>query len=115
AHVPQLSICGVHPDGLLHWLRKWVYPLEAEFQGGWSVELTRRFFQEMLANGTTAAALYTSAWPESVDACIGPPLMDIGAYRRARVLEEAEELARRWHSPTQRFAVTPRFALSCTQ
>jgi guanine deaminase len=127
AHVPQLSLCGIHPEGLLPWLRKWVYPVEAEFQGGRAVELTRRFFQEMLENGTTAAALYTSAWPESVDACfeaardagvhawIGPPLMDIAAYRRSRVLEEAEELARKWHSKKQRFAVTPRFALSCTQ
>ncbi|HXX95261.1 MAG TPA: amidohydrolase family protein, partial [Planctomycetota bacterium] len=127
AHVPQLSLCGVHPDGLLPWLRKWVYPIEAEFQGGRAVELSRRFIQEMLANGTTSAGLLTSAWPESVDACfeavrdaglhawIGPPLMDIGAYRRARVLEEAEGLARRWHSARQRFAVTPRFALSCTQ
>jgi guanine deaminase len=127
AHIPQLPMCGVHPEGLLPWLRKWVYPLEAEFQGGRAVELTRRFFQEMLANGTTAAALYTSAWPESVDAAfeaardlqvhawIGPPLMDIGAYRRGRVLAEAEDLARRWHSPRQRFAVTPRYALSCSQ
>src|SRR5204863_7468103 len=127
AHVPQLSLCGIHPEGLLPWLRKWVMPVEAEFQSGRAVELTRRYFQEMLENGTTAAALYTSAWPESVDACfeaardagihawIGPPLMDIGAYRRARVLEEAELLAKRWHSPRQRFAVTPRFALSCTQ
>ncbi|HZE95793.1 MAG TPA: amidohydrolase family protein [Planctomycetota bacterium] len=126
-HVPQLSVCGVHPEGLLPWLRKWVYPIEAEFQGGRAIELTRRFFQEMVANGTTAAALYTSAWPESVDACfeaardmgvhawIGPPLMDIGAYRRARVLEEAEDLARKWDSKTRRFAVTPRFALSCSQ
>jgi guanine deaminase len=127
AHVPQLSVCGVHPEGLLPWLRKWVYPIEAEFQGGRAIELTRRFFMEMLANGTTSAALLTSAWPESVDACfesaretgvhawIGPPLMDIGAYRRARVLQEAEELARKWDSKTRRFAVTPRFALSCTQ
>jgi guanine deaminase len=127
AHIPQLPMCGVHPSGLLPWLKKWVYPLEAEFQGGRAVELTRRFFQEMLANGTTAAALYTSAWPESVDAAfesardagmhawIGPPLMDVGAYRRARVLEEAEGLARRWNSPRQRFAVTPRYALSCSQ
>jgi len=127
AHVPQLSVCGVHPDGLLPWLKKWIYPIEAEFQGGRAIELTRRFFLEMLANGTTSAALYTSAWPESVDACfeaardmgvhawIGPPLMDIGAYRRARVLQEAEELARKWDSKKRRFAVTPRFGLSCTQ
>lgn len=126
AHVPQLSVCGVHPEGLLPWLRKWVYPIEAEFQGGRAIELTRRFFLEMLANGTTSAALLTSAWPESVDAAfeaardfgmhawIGPPLMDIGAYRRARVLQEAEELARKWDGKTRRFAVTPRFALSCT-
>jgi guanine deaminase len=127
AHIPQLPMCGVHPVGLLPWLRKWVYPLEAEFQGGRAVELTRRFFLEMLSNGTTAAALYTSAWPESVDAAfesardaqmhawIGPPLMDIGAYRRGRVLEEAAQLARRWDSPRQRFAVTPRYALACSQ
>lgn len=126
AHIPQLAVCGVHPGSLLEWLTQWVYPLEAEFQGGRARELTRRYFEEMLGNGTTSAALYTSAWPESVDAAfeaarehgvhawIGPPLMDVHAYRRGRVLQEAEELARRWNSPQQRFAVTPRFALSCT-
>lgn len=127
AHVPQLAVCGVHPESLLSWLKKWVYPLEAAFQGERARELTRRYFREMVANGTTAAALYTSAWPESVDAAfeaarelgvhawIGPPLMDRGAYRRGRVLEEAEGLARRWDEPQRRFAVTPRFALSCSR
>ncbi len=126
AHVPQLAICGVHPESLLHWLRRRVYPLEAEFHGGRAIELTRRYLREMVANGTTTAALYTSAWPDSVEACfeaaaaegvhawIGPPLMNVGAYRRGRPLEEAEALARRWHGPKRRFAVTPRFALSCT-
>jgi guanine deaminase len=126
AHVPQVALCGVHPESLLDWLKDSVYPLEAEFQGGLAAELTKKYFQEMLACGTTAAALYTSAWPDSVSACfevarekgihawIGPPLMDVGAYRRGKVLEEAEQLARRWHGHKQRFAVTPRFALSCT-
>lgn len=126
AHVPQLAVCGVHPASLLEWLRKWIYPLEREFQGGRAYELTRRYFREMLANGTTAAALHTSAWPESVDAAfeaarqerihawIGPPLMDRESYRRGRVLEEAEALARRWDAPARRFAVTPRFALACS-
>lgn len=129
AHVPQLPVCGVHPESLLEWLRKWTFPLERRFRGERARELSQRFLQEMLAHGTTTAALYTSAWPDSVEACfaaaeqagihgwIGPPLMDEGAYRPVttrRVLDEARSLAR-LDRPTLRFAVTPRFALSCTR
>jgi guanine deaminase len=129
AHVPQLPVCGVHPESLLEWLRKWTFPLEKRFRGERARELSRRFMHEMLAQGTTTAALYTSAWPDSVEACfeaaeaagvhawIGPPLMDDGAYRAVttrRVLNEACRLAR-LDRPTLRFAVTPRFALSCTR
>lgn len=128
AHVPQLPICGVHPENLLEWLRKWTFPLERRFRGERARELSRTFVAEMLAQGTTTAALYTSAWPDSVEACfeaaaaagihgwIGSPLMDEGAYRpvtTARVLDEARRLAK-LDRPALRFAVTPRFALSCT-
>lgn len=125
AHVPQLSVCGVHPENLLAWLNKWIFPLEAQFRGERARTLTRRFLHEMLAHGTTTAALYTSAWPDAVEACfeeaerlgihawIGPPLMDVGAYRKGRPLEEARALAS-LDRPKLRFAVTPRFALSCT-
>jgi guanine deaminase len=129
AHVPQLPICGVHPDSLLEWLRKWTFPLERRFRGERALTLSRAFMREMLAQGTTTAGLYTSAWPDSVEACftaaeevgihawIGPPLMDVGAYRRVttrRVLDEAMALAR-LDRPKLRFAVTPRFALSCSR
>ena len=129
AHVPQLPICGVHPEDLLTWLRKWTFPLEKQFLGGRARDLSRRFMQEMLEQGTTTAGLYTSAWPDSVDACfsaaeqvgihawIGPPLMDEGAYRPVttkRVIREAEELSS-LDRPKLRFAVTPRFALSCSE
>ncbi len=128
AHVPQLPVCGVHPDNLLDWLEKWTFPLEARFRGSRARTLADRFMREMLGHGTTTAALYTSAWPDSVKACfaaardlgvhawIGPPLMDVGAYRKvttAKVLDEAQRLAR-LDSGRLRFAVTPRFALSCT-
>ncbi len=128
AHVPQLPVCGVHPDNLLDWLQKWTFPLEARFRGARARTLSAAFVNEMLGHGTTTAALYTSAWPDSVTACfaaaakagihawIGPPLMDIGAYRPVttrRVLDEARRLAR-LDSPRVRFAVTPRFALSCS-
>ncbi len=129
AHVPQLPVCGVHPDSLLEWLRKWTFPLERRFSGERARSLSRNFMREMLVQGTTAAALYTSAWPDSVEACfaaaeevgihgwIGPPLMDEGGYRKVttkRVLAEAFELAK-LDRPTLRFAVTPRFALSCSR
>ncbi len=127
-HVPQLPVCGVHPENLLDWLQKWTFPLEARFRGARARALAAGFLREMLGHGTTTAALYTSAWPDSVDACfdaaraagihawIGPPLMDVGAYRKVttrRVLDEARDLAR-LDSPRLRFAVTPRFALSCS-
>jgi len=128
AHVPQLAVCGVHGDDLLAWLRHWTFPLESRFRGHRARELSRRFMREMLAQGTTTAGLYTAAWPDSVDACfaaaeeigihawIGPPLMDTGAYRKVttgQVLREARELAA-LDRPRLRFAITPRFALSCT-
>jgi guanine deaminase len=128
AHVPQLPVCGVHPDNLLDWLQKWTFPLEARFRGARARKLSAAFITEMLGHGTTTAALYTSAWPDSVEACfdaareagihawIGPPLMDVDAYRpltTAQVLDEARSLAR-LDSSRVRFAVTPRFALSCT-
>ncbi len=129
AHVPQLPICGVHPESLLEWLRKWTFPLERRFRGERALSLSRVFVRGMLEQGTTTAALYTSAWPDSVTACftaveeagmhawIGQPLMDVDAYRRVttrRVLDEAQALAR-LDSPTRRYAVTPRFALSCSR
>jgi guanine deaminase len=128
AHVPQLPVCGVHPDNLLDWLRKWTFPLESKFRGARARTLSAGFIREMLGHGTTTAALYTSAWPDSVTACfesarearihawIGPPLMDRDAYRpvtTAQVLDEARALAR-LDSPSLRFAVTPRFPLSCS-
>lgn len=128
AHVPQLPVCGVHPEYLLQWLEKWVFPLEARFRGARARRLAADFLHEMIGHGTTTAGLYTSAWPDSVEACfeaateagihawIGPPLMDVGAYRpvtTARVLDEARALAR-LDTPALRFAVTPRFALSCS-
>jgi guanine deaminase len=129
AHVPQLPVCGVHSESLLEWLRKWTFPLERRFTGKRARDLSRRFMQEMLAQGTTTAGLYTSAWPDSVHACfeaadevgihawIGPPLMDDGAYRQVttrKVVEEAWRLAE-LDRPRLRFAVTPRFALSCSR
>lgn len=128
AHIPQLAVCGVHPENLLSWLQKWIFPLEQRFRGERARTLSRRFLGEMLSNGTTTAALYTSAWPDSVSACfseadrlgihawIGNPLMDVQPYRRTstRALLHELETLRKLDRPRLRYTVTPRFALSCT-
>ncbi|MBI2899614.1 MAG: amidohydrolase family protein [Planctomycetes bacterium] len=131
AHVPQHAICGVPAGRLLEWLRRLVFPREARDRG----EGAERFFREALRHGTVAGAFYSSAWPESAEACraamerlgvrgwIGMPLMDLFTYRpdlarlplRARtrrVIGELESVLRR--DGRVRTAVTPRFALSCS-
>jgi len=131
AHVPQHSVCGVRRGRLLDWLRELVFPLEAKCRG----ENAEAFFREALRNGTVAGAFYSSAWPESADASratmrklgvrgwIGMPLMDLQVYRddlrslplrerTRRVIRELEEQVRR--DGSIRTAITPRFALSCS-
>lgn len=131
AHVPQHPICGVHPGRLLDWLRRWVFPLENECRG----QRAERFFREAIRNGTVAGAFYSSAWPESADASriamtrlgirgwIGMPLMDLQVYREdlrrlpqrertRRVIRELEAQLR--HDGRIRTAITPRFAVSCS-
>ena len=132
AHVPQHPMCGVHADHLLTWLEKWVFPLESKFKG----EGADDFFRECLRNGTTSGAFYSSAWPQAADACrksmkklgmrgwVGMPLMDLQVYRNdlkklslrkrtAKVIRELE--AEVGKDGEIRSAVTPRFALSCSE
>ena len=116
AHVPQLPVCGVHPGSLLEWLSRWTFPLERRFRGARARALSRQYFREMLAQGTTTAALYTSAWPDSVESCfeeaaslglhawIGPPLMDDGRLPAGHHAARARRGAG---------AGAPRFARAC--
>lgn len=131
AHVPQHAMCGVKPARLLDWLKTSIFPLEASCRG----EKAEAFFREALSHGTVAGAFYSSAWPESADASraamkklgvrgwIGMPLMDLQVYREdlvrlplrertRRVIAELEAQAKK--DDSVRTAVTPRFALSCS-
>ena len=129
AHVPQLPICGVHPESLLEWLRKWTFPLERRFRGSGRAtcraascrRCSRRARQRpgstRRRGPTRCDACFEAAEEVGIHAWIGPPLMDDGAYRQVttrKVLDEAWRLAD-LDRPRLRFAVTPRFALSCTR
>ena len=128
-HYPQMDIVGAHGQQLLEWLDSYVFPTEARFSDlQYAAGVARRFFRELLRNGTTTALVLGTVHPESVDAFFGEAeqlnlrmiagkvLMDRNApdfltdtaesgYAQSKALIE------RWHERGRlRYAVTPRFA-----
>lgn len=141
-HLPQYPAVGVDGGELLPWLKKNIFPLERRFRGDYARRLSRLFFTELAAHGTTAASVYLSVFADSAHAAfeegersglrlvMGKVMMDRGSYdeafgrthpresRSRASLRESDELCARWHGAAEgrlRYAYTPRFALSCTQ
>ncbi len=132
-HYPQLQMVGAPGEQLLGWLDRYVFPTEAQFADpDHARRVARRFLRELLRAGTTTAAVYCTVHPQSVDAFFaesvrlgtrmiaGKVLMDRNvpdAIRDTAKTGHAESLAliRRWHGKArQSYAVTPRFAPSCS-
>src|SRR5213079_951926 len=60
-HLPQFAIMGVGSGELLTWLNTYTYPEEARFADpAYAEEISTTFFDELVANGTTTAAIYCS-------------------------------------------------------
>jgi len=135
-HYPQTRVIGSASGPLLDWLDHTVFPEEARFQDEAyarivATELTAR----LLAAGTTTSAIFSSSSElatnvlfEALDhaglrAVAGLTLMDQACPEAVRVpadeaLAACERLLARWHghdSGRLAFAVTPRFALSCSR
>src|SRR5436309_2857493 len=54
-HLPQFGIMGIGAGELLTWLNTYTYPEEARFADPeYAAKISETFFDEMLANGTTA-------------------------------------------------------------
>lgn len=134
-HLPQLDCrnkCGLT---LLDWLKIHIYPAEAAFKDPKVVEKTApRFFEALLQHGITTAAVYSTVHYEATDAAfemasvkglrvvMGQVLMDQNAPSellrpKRRLLQETERLISKWHGKNDRlfYAVTPRFALTCSK
>lgn len=141
-HLPQYPAVGADGGELLPWLRKNIFPLERRFKGPYARRLSKLFFQELAAHGTTSAAVYLSVHKEGAQAAfeegarsglrlvMGKVMMDRGSYdadfaathpRESRPhasLRESDQLCERWHGAADgrlRYAYTPRFALSCSE
>ncbi len=133
-HLPQLAIVGTGGD-LLTWLNTYTYPEEARFADpAYAARISKQFFDEMIANGTTTAAIYCSVHEEATDiafstaqaagvrAYIGKVMMDRNSPPALQ--ESADDsiaaslrLFEKWDGAEGgrlRYVFTPRFAGSCS-
>ncbi|HWJ73322.1 MAG TPA: guanine deaminase [Kaistia sp.] len=133
-HYPQMEMIGAAGEELLAWLEAFTFPAEGRFADpAHADEVAGRFLRELLRAGTTTAAVYCTVHPHSVDAFFaeserfgtrmiaGKVLMDRNAPSdltdtAASGIEESAALIARWHGKgRQLYAITPRFAPSCSE
>lgn len=135
-HLPQLNAVGAQSDNLMDWLNETIFPEEARFADpDYARTVSQRFFRQLLANGTTTAAVFLTSHTgaaeiafEAAEATgnrviMGLNLMDENApadlARPApELLADAEAMCRKWHGKANgriRYAWMPRFALSCSE
>jgi guanine deaminase len=133
-HFPQTDVIGSPAEGLLPWLENYTFPHESRFADGpYAADVAKVFLDELLRHGVTTALTFATSHPESVNA-----LMEEAQRRNLRLvagkvlqdrhspdgvrdeteqsLIDTEALIRRWHNHGRLgYAITPRFAPSCTE
>jgi guanine deaminase len=139
AHLPQLPNAGLGAGlDLLTWLDRYIFPLERQFDDAEAAaRLAPAAFRAFAAAGTTTLLAYGAVYRASMDgafraaeehgirAILGKVMMDRGTYDETidpkaildRSLRESDELIAQWHGAAGGrlgYAVTPRFAISCT-
>lgn len=130
-HYPQVEIIGSYGTQLLEWLNKYTFPTEAKFRDPAHAERIAEFFiAELQRNGTTAASVFCTSAPGSVDAIFAAAQADnmlllagvmmMDSHAPAAILDTAQSsyddskaLIERWHNRGRSlYSVTPRFALT---
>lgn len=132
-HFPQVDVIAAHGAQLLDWLEQHTFPCEAAFADpAHAAEMATFFLDELLRNGTTTALVFGSVHKVSVEALFvealardmrliaGKTLMDRNAPEGLTDTVESsradmEALIADWHGKGRLgYAVTPRFAISCS-
>lgn len=135
-HLPQYPAAGLYGMDLLDWLNTYIFPAEKRFTRATADKLCPVFFDRLLANGITTAAIYSSSSAASTDtvfrwahkkhirAIIGKVMMDrnvpseLADKSPEASIAESEKLCGKWHQADSDkllyYAFTPRFAPSCS-
>src|SRR5258708_5402120 len=67
-HFPQTRVIGAFGEQLLPWLKKWVFPEELKYQDrDYAAEGARRFFDNLVASGTTTCQAFTTTFAVSTE------------------------------------------------
>lgn len=133
-HFPQVRAIGGLGMPLLDWLERCALPEEARLADtAYAAGVAADFVHGLVSAGTTTALVFGSHFTGAVDALFAEASrvglrITSGLVLSDRILREdlfttperayAEglELAKRWHGIGRtRYAVTPRFSLSCTE
>lgn len=133
-HFPQLDIIASYGEQLLDWLNRYAYPGEMRYADEDFARSAAGFFlDELLAQGTTTAAVFATVHPQSADAIFaaaeqrnmrliaGKVLMDSNCPDALSDdpesgYEDSRRLAERWHGVGRlAYAITPRFALTSSE
>jgi len=138
-HFSQVDIIASYGEQLLDWLSSYAYPEEARPEEArfsdakHSRSVANFFLDELLRNGTTTALVFTTVFPQSVDAIFeaaqernmrliaGKVLMDRAcpdglSDDAESAYSDSRELIERWHGKGRLgYAITPRFALTSSE
>lgn len=132
-HFPQTDVIGSPAAGLLPWLENYTFPHESRFSDEQhAADMATIFLDELLRHGVTTALTFATSHPASVDALMagaqqrglrliaGKVLQDRHSPDGVRddtqqSLRDTESLIQRWHDNGRLgYAITPRFAPSCS-
>ncbi|CAN5839023.1 guanine deaminase [soil metagenome] len=132
-HYPQLPVVGAMGRTLLEWLEACTFPHEVRFaRADFALEHAKSCLRLLAANGTTSAMVFGAHYAVAMEAFFVAALASRLRITSGLVVsdvlvpdalvtspeiayEESGLLARRWHGVGRlRYAVTPRFALSCS-
>ncbi|NIZ47271.1 guanine deaminase [Entomospira nematocerorum] len=132
-HYPQVEILGSNANNLLDWLNKSAYKAEEKYHDlAYARQQSKQFLLNLIDNGITAAGVFCSSHPNSVQALFeeadesnlhitaGQVWMDRNApqslIRSAKdAYKETEDLIKHWHGHGNlRYALTPRFPITST-
>ena len=132
-HFPQVRVLGAYGNQLLDWLQKWIFPEEIKYSDrAYAREAAGKFFDALLAAGTTTCQAFTTSSPVSTE-----EFFDEATRRNMRVIAgltgvdrfapkeflisaddfytESRRLIERYHRKGRNlYAITPRFAVGCT-
>ncbi len=130
-HSPQMEVIASYGSQLMDWLETYTFKQESRFADKSHCEVQAGlFFDELINQGVTTAAVYTTSHPDATTAFFeeaqarnmrmigGKVLMDRSAPSDLtdtpqRAYDESNHLIETWHNKGRlSYAITPRFAIT---